>query len=287
MFMNNKKDPMEQIIVDDLLKEAAAIDEEVPESEMDPMPEGLEEKIKQNIYAKMEAMEKERLYAQLSEEDKKALELGRKMLENPNTSGAEEKVVRYRKRMKMYHAVAAVAILVLAMGITSIGGPERVIEMMKSVVGEREVVKVNTSEDNYIVEIDKEEEAYQKIRDAFGIEAVKPTHWPKGTVFVAAEIDEKLQMALLKYECNDKVINYYISSQFMTGSWGIDVENELTDSYIMKVDEISIEVKEYTVPESQEKMFSAKYLYEGLDYFMAGIMERSEFELIIKNLKIF
>ena len=47
--MTNKKDPMEQIIVDDLLKEAAAIDDEVLQDETVSMPEGLKEKMKENL----------------------------------------------------------------------------------------------------------------------------------------------------------------------------------------------------------------------------------------------
>ena len=46
--MTNKKDPMEQIIVDDLLKEAASIDDEVLQDETVSMPEGLKEKMKEN-----------------------------------------------------------------------------------------------------------------------------------------------------------------------------------------------------------------------------------------------
>ena len=287
MFMNNKKDPMEQIIVDDLLKEAAAIDEEVLMKETDPMPEGLEEKMKKNIYAQMEAMEKERLYAQLSEEDKKALDLGRKMLENPNALKETEKVVRKKKRLRVYYAVAAVAILVIAMGVTSVGGPKRVIEMVKSIVGEREVVQVETSEDNYIVEVDKEEVAYQKIRDVFGVEAVKPAQWPEGTVFAKADIDEELQIATLYYKYNDQVINYYISTQFMSGSWGMDTENKITDSYCNKNNGIEIQINEYEVPDSKETMFSAKYNYKGMDYFLIGTMEEEEFSFIIENLKFF
>lgn len=285
--MTNKKDPMEQIIVDDLLKEAASIDDEVLQDETVSMPEGLKEKMKENIYAQMEAMEKERLYAQLSEEDRKALELGRKLLENSNASENEGKVVRFKKRRRVYLAVAAVAILVLAMGITSIGGAQRVIEMMKSVVGEREVVQVDTSDENYIVEIDKEEVAYQKIRDVFGVEAVKPAQWPEGTMFVEADIDEKLQTAFLRYKYKSNLINYYMSSQFVTGSWGIDVENTVTNSYQVEKNGTEIQVTEYEKPESKAKVYSAKFTYTGMDYFLIGTMEKADFEFLINNLKFF
>lgn len=281
MVMNNNKDPMDQMIVDDLLKEAASIDEEIEKANVESMPPDLKEKIKEKMHRQIEEQERERIYAQLSEEDRKALELGREMLRK------EEKVVRRKRCRKVYVAVAAVAILVLAMGITSVGGAERVIEMMKSMVGEREVIKVNTEENNYIVEIDKEEVAYQKIKDVFGVEAVKPTDWPDGTVFVGAEIDEELQTALLKYEYEGELFVYHISSHYTTSSWGVDTENKITDSYYMELEKAKIEIKEYEKPSSKTKCYSAKYSYCGLDYFLNGSIKKEEFEVLIKNLRFF
>lgn len=286
MFMDNKKDPMEQIILEDILREAEVIDEEVLKDGTKPMPDNLKEKIKKNIYAQVEEIEKERLYAQLSEEDRKALELGREILKKADTPD-EGKVVRCRKRLKVYLAVAAVAVLVFAMGITSIGGAERVIEIVKLAIGDREIVRVETGEDNYIDTSEDEEIAYQRIRDVFGVEAVKPIEWPKGTIFIEAEIDEKLQTAALIYEYNKNSINYYISSHYTLSSWGIDVENETTDSYYIELQEMRIEAKEYKTPESEEKMYSAKFSYKGLDYFLIGSIEKEQFDYIIKNLVFF
>ena len=281
MVMNNNKDPMDQMIVDDLLKEAASIDEEIEKANVESMPPNLKEKIKEKLHRQIKEQERERIYAQLSEEDRKALELGREMLQK------EEKVVRRKRCRKVYVAVAAVAILVLAMGITSVGGAERVIEMVKSAVGEREVIQVETDEDNYIVEVDKEEVAYQKIKDVFGVEAVKLTDWPDGTVFVGAEIDEELQTALLKYEYEGELFVYHISSHYTTSSWGVDTENKITDSYYMELEKAKIEIKEYEKPSSKTKCYSAKYSYCGLDYFLNGSIKKEEFEVLIKNLRFF
>ena len=283
MVMNNNKDPMDQMIVDDLLKEAASIDEEIEKANVESMPPDLKEKIKEKLHRQIEEQERERIYAQLSEEDRKALELGREMLRK------EEKVVRRKRCRKVYVAVAAVAILVLAMGITSVGGAERVIEMMKVAIVGREVVRVDSEgeKENYVVTEENEEAAYQKIKDVFGVEAVKPTDWPDGTVFVGAEIDEELHAALLKYEYEDEIISYYISSQYMTGSWGIDVENKVTDKYDINLDKIKVKVQEYEKPQTKIKMYSAKYNYKGMDYFLIGVLEKRDFEYLVKKMKIF
>lgn len=285
--MNNNKDPMDQIITEDLLREAEAIDEETEAAGVESMPHDLKEKLKQRLHEQIEASEKERVYAQLSDEDKKALELGRRMLKESEDAESDGKVVYRRKKRKVFLAVAAVAVLVLAMGITSIGGAERIAEMMKIVFGSREILQVDTDEDNYIVGIDKEEEAYQAIKDVFGVDAVKPTNWPEGTVFIASEIDEELQTAMLIYECKGENINYFICSNHKNSSWGIDVEDRLVDEYYVESMIGELEIKEYESIESGVRSYATKFSYRELEYFLIGVMEQDEFDVLVKKLKFF
>ena len=100
----------------------------------------------------------------LSEEDRRALELGRKMLKaEVGTADTSEKKVHYsRKPLKIYLALAAVIVCVLAMGITSMGGPERVVRMVRQAVGDREVEKNSTSRKIKTIASEDEEKAYQR-----------------------------------------------------------------------------------------------------------------------------
>ena len=78
--------------------------------------------------------------------------------------------------MKMYLALAAVIVCVLAMGITSMGGPERIVRMMTQNVGDREVDQVDsnhTDKENKVIEGEEEEKAYQEIEDVFNTDVVK------------------------------------------------------------------------------------------------------------------
>ena len=285
--MNNNKDPMDQIITEDLLREAEAIDEEIEAAGVESMPSDLKEKLKQRLHEQIEATEKERVYAQLSDEDKKALELGRRMLKESEDAESDDKVVYRRKKRKVFLAVAAVAVLVLAMGITSIGGAEKVIEMMKVMIEGREVVRVDTEKDNYVVTEEQEEEAYQEIKDVFGVDAVKPTNWPEGTVFIASEIDEELQTAMLIYECKGENINYFICSNHKNSSWGIDVEDRLVNKYYVESMIGELEIKEYESIESGVRSYATKFSYQELEYFLIGVMEQDEFDVLVKKLKFF
>jgi len=290
--MDKNKDPMDQIIIEDLLNEAEKIDEEITGANMPKMPEDVKARIKGRLDKQIEAYEKERIYAQLPEEDKKALELGRKMLEQEEAEKAETKssgeVVVYRKKkLRVFIAVAAVALLVLAMGITSVGGPKRVIEMMRVMISGREVVRVDTEEDNYVVTNEDEEAAYQELKDMFGVDPVKPQHWPEGTAFVMAEVDRELLTAVFIYEYKGEHISYHISSQYTDSSWGIDVEDKITNNYCIEQKEVEIEIREYESRDSGIKSYSAKYSHKGLEYLLAGVMEKEDFEFLIKNLKFF
>lgn len=284
--MSKNKYSVEPISEEELLREAEIIEKEMAEVELVEVPEGAKERVKAKLQAQIEEYEREKILAQLSEEDKKALELGRELLRKE-----EENVYVYRKKkpLRVYIALAAVLVMVLAMGITSVGGPEKVLQIVKSMVGEREVKQVDTGEDNYIIEEESEEEAYQDVRDAFKVEPVKILWRPKEMQFISMVLDEDLQMAELLYEYEEERMVCFISTSYLQGSWGIDVEDTLTDEYsfereILTGEEICIEVKEYETPESRTKRYSASFEYKDLEYFYIATMDKNNFENILNNL---
>lgn len=285
--MNRKKDPMEEIIKEDLLIEAEAIAKETDEADVEELSIEDRERIRAKLHARIDAYEKEQVYKSLSEEDKKALELGRKMLHEKKNAAEEGTVVRYKKRKKMWLVLAAVLVLVMAIGVTGVGGAERIKEIARSVVGNREVVKIN-SEDNYIIANEKEEEAYQELKDVFGVDPVKIFVRPEGMEFVVAEVDSELQSASLLYTYKGESVHYYISSRFTNSSWGIDVEDMIVKQYnVENTDKGDIEITEYKISHKNLKRYSVCFEDKGLEYFLIGSMEKRDFEEIVKNLIFF
>lgn len=285
--MNREKDPMEEIIKEDLLIEAESIAKRMEEADDEEMSAEVRERIRAKLHAQIDEYEKERVYKKLSEEDRKALELGKKMLKEQGSSDAEKTVVYRKKCPKMWLVLAAVFVLVMAIGATGFGGAERIMEMIGISVGNREVVQVN-SEDNYVIVNEKEEEAYQKLKDIFGVDPVKIIHRPEEMKFVVAEIDEELQTATLNYEYKDKIIYYFISAHYMGASWGIDMEDRIVEQhYIQHEKKGEIEIKEYETIEKKSKSFSSNFQHNGLEYFIVGEMEKQDFEKIVKNLIFF
>ena len=285
--MKESKDQLEQIIKNEYDRLAKEEENDIQEDDTIEVPEGTKESLRAKIDQQIEEMKKEKVYAQLSEEDRKALELGRKIMAEEEQEKTEAKVVHKKKRFKMYFGLAAVLVLVMAVGITSIGGPERIVRMLKQAVGDREVEKVTSGEDSMTMEEENEEEAYQKIRDVFGTEAVKIMGGPSDLKFTRLEFDENLQIAEMLYDYKDENIVYFINASYADTSWGVDVEDEVVDIQEREVKGCSVEIKEYRTPETNRERFSARFKYKGLEYFLIGTMQKSEFNIILNGLTFF
>lgn len=281
--MKETPNELEQIIKEEVQKEADDIKAAVQESEQEDLSEEKKDEIRQNLQKQIEEYQKEKIYEQLSQEDREALELGKQIQREQKTGGGRRKS-RGRRLSRMGLNLAAVFALVLILGITSVGGPERIVEMVRTMVGDREVVKVNSNEDNLKIAEEKEEEAYQEIKDAFGVDPVRIVAYPEGFVFSELVLDNSIQIAELFYQYNGENIVYFINASYTEASWGMDAEDKVVDTYYKEKRGTEIEIKEYQVSEINEKRYSASFKYKGVEYFLIGTMAKQEMELIIDNL---
>lgn len=284
--MMENKDLLEEMLKEEFDRLAKEEEDVIQEDDIS-MPEGLADELYDEIQGKIHEVEKDNIYAQLSEEDLKALELGRKIMEEEVRAEREAKAVRKKKRVRMYLSLAAVLVLAMALSVTSMGGPERIIQMMTRMVGDREVVQIDSKEDNLITKDDEEEEAYQKIRNVFGCDVARIFLRPKEMKFSKMEIDEELQVAEIYYSYNSEKITYFVNASYSSMSIGIDIEDDIIDVYSKEIKGNEVEVKEYKIQESEKQRFSARFKYRGLEYFLIGTMNRDDFEYILENLYFF
>ena len=164
--MSEKKDQLKEILKDQLNREAKQIEEEVGLNDNEEIPNELKIRMKNALNQKIrdremrsEDMKRTDAYAKLSEEDQEALRIGREMMKNQSEEKKIYTMYRKKRNIRRIVALAAVLILVMAVGMTSIGGPERMLQFMKSSVGGRQVSKVNSSDKNKIIEEEDEEKA--------------------------------------------------------------------------------------------------------------------------------
>ena len=290
--MSEKKDQLKEILKDQLNKEAKQIEEEVGLNDNEEIPNELKIRMKNALDQKIreremrsEDMKRTDAYAKLSEEDQEALRLGREMLKNQS----EEKIIytmhRKKRNIRRIVALAAVLILVMAVGMTSIGGPERMLQFMKSSVGGRKVSQVDSSDKNKVIEEEDEELAYEKIAEEFGIDPVRLIWRPKGMEFIKMELDTDIQVAELDYQYNKKRIEFFVSASYGEVAWGADSEDKKVEHYYYsQVKEANIEVTGYETPETGRNRYVAELEYNKVYYCLSGEMKKEEMENILKNL---
>lgn len=284
--MSNKNQSFDENLKEEFKRAGAQTQREVEASGVEHISDAQKERIHTKLREQIAAYENEKIYAQLSEEDRKALELGKELMRKQEDEAAEKKVI-HKKPVRIYLVIAVAVVMTMAFGVTSIGGPRRIIKMMTSSVGDREVEKVNTNEDNKVIEKEREEEAYQEIKEAFGVDPVRILIYPTEMHYTSVEIDDALLTAEIIYKYHDKNVAYLISADYTKSSLGVDAEDECVDQYTITKDGVKIEIKEYEVGKKKEKQFSAKFSYKGLEYYLIGTMEKEDFEKIVKNLYFF
>lgn len=297
--MNDKKDEFKECIAREF-EEIAREEEEFLENDTSlVVPEGTKEavlaRVREQIrayemeQARKEAEEREEAINHLSEEDREALELGRKMLkagigQNDPEEPSGKKVRRKKKPLKIYLALAAVIVCVLAMGITSMGGPERIVRMMTQNVGDREVEYTVKGEKVKTIENEDEEKAYQKIRDTFNTDIVKVILCLSDMTFDSMNLEKDKQVAEMYYNYEGKTIAYIINAPYRENSLGIDFEDSVEKEYTKKINGCEIKITIYKIDGEKIPGCVAKFKYNNIEYLLSGTMKQQDFEKIINNL---
>lgn len=209
-----------------------------------------------------------------------------------NGFGAEPVVVYRRKQKKKTLLVALVAILVLVMGMsmTSIGSKSYLKILLERFAGEDEnPMKILNVEDMDTMDSDigGQMTEYREIEEELGIYAVRINERPDGMELLEVQIEENLRQARLIYQYNNEIIRYTIYLDDMESSWGeVETDKEI-EEYIITVNDIDITVREYSVENYETYRRVAEFGYKGVHYQLKGIMEKEDFEKILKNLHFF
>lgn len=289
--MSEKKDQLKEILKDQLNREAKQIEEEVGLNDNEEIPNELKIRMKNALDQKIrdremrsEDMKRTDAYTGLSEEDQEALRLGREMLKNQSEEKKIYTIRRKKRNIRRIVALAAVLILVMAVGMTSFGGPERMLQFMKSSVGGRKVSQVDSSDKNKVIEEEDEELAYEDAEKEFGIGVVRILGKLDEMQFDKMILDRDLQVAELSYNYKDGKIQFIISAAYGETACGSDNEDIVIDNYFIKRKETTIEVKKYKMPEKSKDRFAAEFEYKDLHYCITGTINEIEIKKILENL---
>lgn len=203
---------------------------------------------------------------------------------------AGKKKVKKRKRhWKAYGIVAIVAVLAMMWSMVSIGGTPFFGRVLNDIIGDREMVKVNTErEDGDKNKIDEYDEAkvYEEIKNKFGVDIVRILKKPDDMVLIQSDIDEVLKRVCLIYENRETLIQYQMEIQSENKSYAYDVEDEKVKKEQIVVDGNTIDIIQYELDDGKEE-YVARFTYEGVFYTINTTMSEEEFKEFLKNLYFF
>lgn len=312
--MKNEQEKLEDFLKSELMKEG---DEILAEIEADESLKdiSLPEEMDEGLWEKMKKRQAEKAaYEALSEKDKEALRLGREMmmLNECGVDGDKDekktlvecdavddgesdvennsvKVVKYSKKRKrrIYLLVAAVAVLALAAGMTSIGGAPFVTGMMKKIIGDREMVQIDSeregNEDRVTTE-NEEEKIWQSIKETLKVEPVRWGYIPEGTKIIKYDINEEIEEAEIIGEYRGEIIEYQLWVNLNNKSMGYDIEDKLLNEEEVKISGVEINIKHYETLDDKNDEYVAQFVYNNVYYTLNGRLPQDEFMQMINNL---
>lgn len=248
-----------------------------------------------NIHSKVDDCEEseerkisiEEFCEKLSEEDRESY-LRWRAAEEKKKAKKTKHIYHFPRKKKAIVVVAATMVLVLAIGMTSVGGRPYWLKVADLMLGNENTVKVNTEgEDRLETTKVDEKEAYEQIKEELGIEPVQLQYMPQGMEFYDAVIEKELGTAKLYYLYKEQVIQYEIYLQNADNSYSTSQEDESKLSYQIENGNMKITVKELQISESNQTEFLAIFQDGKTMYRLIGVMEKEEFEKILKNLYFF
>ena len=225
--------------------------------------------MKERIYAEIERREQE-CKNSLTEEQKELIQMG----------------LRYKKNQKhrKLATVAVLIILLLSIGMTSLGGAEKVFYRISSMFMNRgrEVVDSGGVE---IIDDYSEEEIYAEIEEKLGFYPVKMGYKPEGTLLMESAIYLDMPGVHMIYG-NKEIITmaYWIRPNYLDGSLSKDYEDEIVEEKQLFKDNIVIDVKEYFVDDEGTRWL-IEFEYKDVFYSIYTMnISEAENDTIIQNL---
>lgn len=195
-------------------------------------------------------------------------------------------VHRSRKKRRLFLALAAVLILVCGSVITGTGSKSYWKVLMDQIAGGERASHIDVEEmESHETEDGDEIQVFNEIRQVTGISSVRFGYRPEAMNFIRYEIDDNQNRAVLLYEYDGQIIQYSMYMNNTDSSYGQTEIDQLIDEYRIEPQEnIAVDIQEYDVVNSEMNRYMAEFEYMDAQYRLIGLMEKEEFDEIIKEL---
>ena len=196
-----------------------------------------------------------------------------------------KKVHYRRKRRYLIVALAAVIVLVCGSVMTGVGSKSYWKILWDEINGNEKSTGIDVEDmDSQDTEDIDEMGVYREISEKFGISAVRLGYKPKGMILERYTLDNEQKKAYLFYKYNDEIFRYTMYMNNTDSSLGQKDLDKLQNKYKVENSGQIIWVEEYEVEQTELNRYIAEFKYKDVYYQLSGIMNKDEFERIIKNL---
>lgn len=259
-----------EIIAEEMEREAEAIMAEVnadPALKDVKAPEGMYEEFMQMI----REYEKQKLYDQLSEEDRKYLQIGKAYVK--------------RRRLNRYIILVAAVVFVLAFGTVSFGENKSLFGWLSTLISEGDRTTVDSEDVEPLLYVN-EHELYAKIEEVYDFIPVRLGYLPENTKFYEATFDETLQSINMIYETIDEMsLVYLIRPNYREASYGTVIDDKKVQEYQTTANDVAVTITEYIVEETGDSQWTVHFEYENVVYMIRiPKVQKEEVEKIVMNL---
>lgn len=215
-------------------------------------------------------------YVYVSQKDREAMELGRKVLERR----------KYRKVWRGLGIAAILLVVMIGVGVSSEAGRFRIANFWNFLVGQETVIRVENDDPKDAVEVDfAEKEAWSEIEEKTGIVPVKFMYLPEEMRFDGYEINEVHGIARLFYKYEDAIIKVLMTN-------GENISNSLKGEMHYdgeKINEIPVVTRygKFHIIETeaeQKNNYMLSMQKNGCSYAIYGVSTRDEFVKMIENI---
>lgn len=223
------------------------------------------------------------IYDLLSEEDRQALELGRR-----EQHRQEKKKIRSARLLRFARrggAVAAAFVLLFTVSM-NVDASRRVILRMWDSVADVLVVRTATDnmEDSVESTMAQSLAAMAEIEEATGIPGLEFAYWPDGMEYLQYEIPDGNTDAYIFYSYCDSILNVYMRNapEDSTNFYVTDQEAAFVESL---ENWAGTETRIWSVnPDSGVEQYQAEFEYETFRYVIYGYISLKELEGLIKGM---
>ena len=193
--------------------------------------------------------------------------------------------VVYRKKKRRYAIIAVAAVFILVFGSVMTGVGSKSYWKVWWDSGEKASYIDVENMDLQEIEDTNEVYIYKEISKQLGILPVRLIYKPDRMALKNYEINQDLKKATLLYKHEDEVIKYTMYMNDVDSSFAQKEPDNLINEYVLCLNNgMEIQVKEYEEKEEKVKRYEAEFEYAGAQYEIKGVVEKEEFEKILKNL---